>query len=50
MWVYIVIFEGAYGMQIDKVFTNLEKAVEYTKNKNETDYTYNYEMKKYFAE
>lgn len=46
MWVYVVAFEGAYGMQIAEVFTNRQKAEEYIANQ---DGFYCYEIIEKFA-
>ena len=48
MNVYLVVFEGAYGQQIDSVFTNLAKAQEYVDKKNKSDYCYHYEIETHF--
>ena len=49
MKVYIVVFEGAYGMQICEVFTSYQKAVEYKEQKQKSDSYYNYEILEFFA-
>ena len=49
MWVYIVVFDGAYGMQIDEVFTSEHKAYERAKEMNKELSGYCFEVKKYFA-
>jgi hypothetical protein len=46
MWIYIIVFEGAYGTQIEKVFTNKKKAEDYIKTLNKF---YNYEIIETFA-
>ena len=46
MWVYVVVFEGAYGMQIAEVFTNKQKAIEYIEKQNKF---YTYEIIEKFA-
>ena len=46
MWVYIVTFEGAYGMQIAEVFTNRQNAIEYIAKQ---DKLYSYEIIERFA-
>ena len=46
MWVYIVTFEGAYGMQIAEVFTNRQAAIEYIAKQ---DKFYFYEIIEKFA-
>ena len=46
MWVYIVTFEGAYGMQIADVFTNRRNAIEYIAKQNKF---YSYEIIEKFA-
>lgn len=46
MKIYIVVFNGAYGMQIDEVFTNRQKAEEYIANQ---DGFYCYEIIEKFA-
>ena len=49
MWVYIVVFDGAYGMQIDGVFTSRPKAVEFCQQMHKKYPGYCYEVKEYFA-
>ena len=46
MWIYIVTFEGAYGMQIAEAFTNRQKAIEYIAKQ---DKFYSYEIIERFA-
>lgn len=46
MSVYIVVFEGAYGMQIAEVFTSKSGAEEYI---SKQDPFYNYEIIEKFA-
>ena len=46
MWVYVVIFYGAYGMQVAEVFTNRQKAIEYIEKQ---DKFYTYEILEKFA-
>lgn len=46
MWVYIVTFEGAYGMQIAEVFTSRKWAEEYISKQNGF---YHYEIIEKFA-
>lgn len=47
--VYIVVFEGAYGQQIDSVFIDPVKAQEYVDKKNKSDYCYQYEIEIHFV-
>ncbi len=49
MWVYIVVFDGAYGMQIDGVFTSRAKAEQHAQGMNKVYSGYCYEVKEYFA-
>jgi hypothetical protein len=49
MWVYIVVFEGAYGMQIDGVFTSKAKANYHAEEMNKRCSPYCFEVKEYFA-
>lgn len=49
MWVYIVVFDGAYGMQIEKVFTSKPKAEALANHMNKIFPCYCYEVKEYFA-
>lgn len=47
MFVYIITFEGAYGMQIEAVYTSKEKAEEHIAKLGKF---YNYKIIKIFAE
>ena len=38
MKVYIVVYDGAYGLQIEKVFSNYAIAFSYVKNLDESYY------------
>lgn len=49
MWIYIVVFDGAYGMQIEDVFTSSAKAHELAHEMNKKYPCYCYEVKEYFA-
>ena len=49
MWIYIVVFDGAYGMQIDSVFTDKRKANERAKEMNKQYSGYCYEVQEHFA-
>ena len=46
MWVYIITFEGAYGMQIEAVYTCRKKAEEHIAKMNDN---YTYEITETFA-
>lgn len=51
MAVYVVTFEGAYGMQIAKMFTSRAKAEEYVAIQFRTSGgIYCYEIQEYWAE
>ena len=49
MWVYIVVYECAYGTQIDKVFTSQHKADNYVKGCNEVMPNVPHRVEAYFA-
>lgn len=50
MKVYIVVFEGAHGLQIDKVFTDKQKAIRWINEQHTGNYIYHYEIQEFFAE
>lgn len=48
MTVYLVVFEGAYGLQIEDVFSTPEKAREYISSLPEDlQFCYDFEIKEY---
>lgn len=50
MKVYVVVFEGAYGLQIDKIFIDRQKAYHWVNKRNAENYAYHYEIQEFFAE
>ena len=50
MKVYIVYFEGAYGMQIEKVCRKREDAEAYADKANQENWLYKFKVKKYSVE
>ena len=49
MHIYVVVFEGAYGEQIDKVFISQSKAEAYLAERQKERPYYFYIIKKYWA-
>ena len=49
MYVYVVVFEGAYGEQIDKIFTSESKADAYLAEQQKERPYYFFSIKKYWA-
>lgn len=48
MIVYLVVFEGAYGLQIEGVFSTPEKARDYISSlPKDLQFCYNFEIKRY---
>jgi hypothetical protein len=50
MYVYVVYFEGAYGMQIEKIFKNHKRAEAYAEKLNAENWQYYFRVKKYSVE
>lgn len=50
MKVYIVYFNSAYGMQIEKIFKKREDAEAYANKLNQENWMYNFRVKKYSVE
>ena len=50
MKVYIVYFNGAYGMEIEKVFKKREDAEAYADKANQENWMYQFRVKKYSVE
>jgi hypothetical protein len=49
MQVYVVMFDGAYGAQIDKIFTSKAKADTYVEEKQKSNSIYNYYIETHWA-
>ena len=47
MKIYIVYFESAYGMQIEKIFKKEEDAEDYADKLNKKNWMYRFKVKRY---
>lgn len=50
MKVYVVVFEGAHGLEIDKIFADKEKARRWADKQNAEYYLYHHEIREFSVE